>query len=85
MPDAKRCVSRRKLTIKLRQGAGVKIRSVAAWVNGARKRVRAGGGSAPVILRNLPSGKAIVRLKVKPTTAAASSGRGRSVRALSSR
>ena len=55
MPPAKRCVSRRTVTVRIKPPSGVKVKSVATTVNG-KKGASAKGAKTTVTLRGLPKG-----------------------------
>ena len=64
LPSAKRCVSRRKFSIRLRQPKAVRIRSVKVIARGKRVKVRKVKGRyrATVNLRGLSKGRFTVRI-----------------------
>lgn len=65
-PSARRCLSRRSFTIRIRKLAGLTISSATVTVNGKRVAVRSGKRlTAPVNLRRLPKGRYSVRIVVK--------------------
>jgi hypothetical protein len=73
LPSNKKCVSRRKFRIKLRQPGGIKIQTALVFVNGQRvrtlkrkifKKLRT---TAKVDLRGLPKGTFIVRIVILTT------------------
>lgn len=71
LPSAKRCVSRRHFTIRIRKLRGVTFVSAVVKVNGKRvKTVKRARISAPVDLTGLPKGRFVVTI-----TAKASDGR----------
>ncbi|MCW2986696.1 MAG: hypothetical protein JWR63_4266 [Conexibacter sp.] len=71
LPSAKRCISRRAFTIRIRKLPGVTFTFAVVKVNGKRvKTVKRARITAPVNLKGLPAGKAKVSI-----TATASDGR----------
>ena len=66
LPSARRCLSRRNFTIRIRQPQGVKIRSAIVLVNNRRVRVREAAGrfTAKIDLRGLSKGAFTVKLRV---------------------
>ncbi|HEV7752223.1 MAG TPA: hypothetical protein VGO71_11810 [Baekduia sp.] len=71
LPSAKRCISRRAFTIRIRKLPGVTFTSAVVKVNGKRvKTIARARITAPVNLKGLPAGKAKVSI-----TATASDGR----------
>ena len=63
---ARRCLSRRSFTIRLKEPRGDALRSAAVFVNGRRVQVRSGERlTAPVNLRGLPKGRYTVRIVAK--------------------
>jgi hypothetical protein len=64
LPPARRCVSRRQLTLHLKAPKGARIASVAVTVAGrtTRPKVR---GRAPIVLKGLPKGRYKVTVKVR--------------------
>ncbi len=66
LPSTRKCVSRRKLRIRLRVPKGVGVTSAEVRVNGRRVRtVKRSRFTAPVDLRNLPKGRVKVNIRVK--------------------
>jgi len=69
LPSSKRCVSRRRFRIRLRQPGGIRIEQAIVFVN--RKRVRVVKRkrvTAPVDLTGLPKGRFTVKITVITTT-----------------
>ncbi len=66
LPSARRCISRRKFPIRLRQPKGVRIRSVKVIVRGKRVKTRKikGRYRATVNLRGLSKGRFTVRITI---------------------
>jgi hypothetical protein len=65
LPSSRRCASRRKFRIRLRQISGLKYVSAAVFVNGKRvKLVRGRRLTAPVDLRGLPPGRFSAKIVV---------------------
>lgn len=65
LPSARRCVSRRKFTIRLRAPAGAKLASATVKVNGKRAAVFRGARlRSTVDLRGLPKGRFTVDIEV---------------------
>jgi len=68
-PSNRRCVSRRRFRIRLRETRGVRYRRVVVTVNGRRVATRRGRRvTAPVDLRGLPRGRFTVRISVTTVT-----------------
>jgi uncharacterized Zn-binding protein involved in type VI secretion len=66
LPSAKRCVSRRRFRIRLRQPKGVTLTSATVKVNGRTAATRKGTRvTAPIDLRGLPKGAVTVSITVK--------------------
>lgn len=69
LPSNRRCVSRRKFRIRLRQPGGLKIEQAIVFVNGTRVKVVKGSRiTAPVNLTGLPKGKFTVKITVITST-----------------
>lgn len=69
LPSNKRCVSRRRFRIRLREPKGDRITSARVSVNGKLvKTVRGVRLTAPVDLRSLPKGRFSVRIEVVTST-----------------
>lgn len=70
LPPARRCVSRRNFTIRVRKPPGVTIKTAKVLVNGKRVRTRkvAGRFTATVDLRGLPKGRFTVRITIATTS-----------------
>lgn len=63
-PSNRRCVSRRKFRIRVRNRSGLRVRQATVYVNGRRVAVRRGRRlTAPVNLRGLPRGRFRVRIR----------------------
>jgi hypothetical protein len=73
LPSSKKCVSRRKFRIRIRQPGGIKIQTALVFVNGKKVRVlkrkvfRKLRHVAGVNLRGLPRGTFTVRIVVLTT------------------
>jgi uncharacterized repeat protein (TIGR01451 family) len=66
LPSTRRCVSRRRFRIRLREPQGVKIVDARVFVNGKRvKVVRGSRLRAPVDLRGLPKGRFKVEIRLR--------------------
>ena len=66
LPSNRRCVSRRKFTVRVRRAIRGQVRRVTIWVNGRRvKRVAGRRVALPIDLRGLPKGRVRVRLRVE--------------------
>jgi len=66
MPSARRCLSRRRFTVRLQVPGGARVVSATVAINGKVKaRVKGGRTRAPVNLRGLPKGKVKVKLVVR--------------------
>ena len=62
----KRCVSRRRFTIRLREPQGDALDTAAVFLNGKRIEVRRGDRlTAPIVLAGLPKGRYTVRIIAK--------------------
>lgn len=69
LPSARKCVSRRKFRIRLREPGGIDIRRATVKVNGKLVATRKGKRvTAPVDLRGLPKGRFKVAIRVTTTT-----------------
>ncbi|HEX2086278.1 MAG TPA: hypothetical protein VHF89_11390 [Solirubrobacteraceae bacterium] len=70
LPGTRRCQSRRRFTIRLREPAGVDVASATITVAGKRSRARfvSGRWRAVVDLRGLPKGRFRVRIDVTTST-----------------
>jgi hypothetical protein len=68
LPSTKRCVSRRKFSIRLRVPKGSPVTSASVAVNGKQVTVRRGTRlRSTVNLRNLPKGRFSVKIVLKLT------------------
>jgi hypothetical protein len=68
LPSAKRCVSRRRFTIRLKRPAGATLASAVVTVNGKPVKTVTGRRlTAPVDLRGLPKGKVKVSVTARTT------------------
>ena len=69
LPSAKQCLSRRLFKIRVRQPAGVKVRSAAVLVGGKKVKTTkvAGRFNATVDLRGLPKGSFTVKITITTT------------------
>jgi hypothetical protein len=66
LPSARRCASRRRFRIRIRQVSGLKYVSATVFVNGKRvKIVKSARLAAPVDLRGLPAGRFSAKIVVK--------------------
>jgi hypothetical protein len=66
LPSARRCASRRRFRIRIRQVSGLRYVSAAVFVNGKRvKIVKSARLAAPVDLRGLPAGRFSAKIVVK--------------------
>jgi hypothetical protein len=66
LPSARKCVSRRKFTVRLKVPLGAGVVSATITINGKVKaRVTGGKTRAPVNLRGLPKGKVKVKIATK--------------------
>jgi hypothetical protein len=76
LPSARRCVSRRRFAIRLRQPRGVRIRSAVVTVSGRRTTARRQGGRfvATVDLRGLRRGRFTVQIVITTTSGKTISG-----------
>jgi hypothetical protein len=69
LPSAKRCVSRRKFTIRIRRVPHVKFVSAVVKVNGTRvKTIKRKRITAPVNLIGLPKGRFKVTISARTST-----------------
>jgi hypothetical protein len=69
LPSTKKCVSRRKFRIRLREPRGIDIKRATVKVNGKLVATRKGKRvTAPVDLRGLPKGRFKVAIRVTTTT-----------------
>lgn len=72
MPSAKRCLSRRKLTIRVRLPKGMRFKRLTIKVNGRTKLNRKGAKARKIrkriVLRRLPTGRVAVRIKARTST-----------------
>jgi hypothetical protein len=72
MPDARRCLSRRKFTITLRRPKGVVFRALKITINRKTKvklkGLKARKVKARISLRGLPKGKVVVKVTATTTT-----------------
>jgi hypothetical protein len=64
-PRARRCVSRRRLTIRLRSPRGTRLVSAVAFVNGRRVKTVRGKRLRSIVLRGLPRGRVRVDITVR--------------------
>ncbi|HET6510428.1 MAG TPA: Ig-like domain-containing protein [Baekduia sp.] len=64
LPAARRCVSRRRLTLHLKAPKNTKIAAVAVTVAGRTTKPKL-RGSAPIVLKGLPKGRYKVTVKVR--------------------
>ena len=65
-PGARRCLSRRRFTIRLRHPLGMRIATAAVTVNGRRARVRRGKRpTATIDLRGMTRRKVVVRIAIR--------------------
>jgi hypothetical protein len=65
LPSSRRCVSRRRFTIRLRAPGGAKVLSATVRVSGKRPVKLRGGRRAVVNLRGLRKGRVTVRVEVR--------------------
>jgi hypothetical protein len=69
LPSARRCVSRRAFTIRIRRRRGRTYASASVFLNGRQVATRTGTRvTAPINLRGLPRGRYTVRIVVVTTT-----------------
>jgi hypothetical protein len=69
LPSTRRCVSRRRFRIRLRQPGGVRIASAEVRLNRRRVATRRGRRvTAPIDLRGLPRGRFTVTIRIVTTT-----------------
>jgi hypothetical protein len=79
LPSARRCVSRRNFTIRLRRPRGVTIAGAQVRVNNKRVRVRRVRGrfTARIDLRGFPRGRFTVRIRIRTESERTLEGRRR--------
>ncbi|HEV2814588.1 MAG TPA: hypothetical protein VGW10_15140 [Solirubrobacteraceae bacterium] len=68
LPSSRRCVSRRKFTVRVRRAIRGTVRRVQIFINGRRAKTVTGSRiGLPIDLRGLPKGRIRVRLRVELT------------------
>jgi hypothetical protein len=66
--QARRCVVKRRLVVRVRQHGRVRLKFIRVYVNGRyRKTVRNRKVSAPIVIRHVPRGKFTVKLVARTT------------------
>jgi hypothetical protein len=72
MPSSRRCLSRRKFTIRVRRPRGMRFKKLTVKVNGRTKvklkGLKARKVKARINLRGLPKGKVVVKVVATTTT-----------------
>ena len=79
LPAAKRCVSRRRFPIRLREPRGIHIRKARVTLNGKPARVRKSGGRfrATIDLRGLTKGSFTIAIRITTTDGRTVNGKRR--------